>query len=489
MNILDKYSKKKTIYLLATISSGFMTVMWLLDKMGFQAGSSSSLDNLAKLGSLATLIQVIFYLLMAAAVITAILSAYYFFTKDKQDYIMLGELIGSGISSVLLLLSMSGINFMCKVIRLASSGDYSSLYSLDMSSAQEKIMSAGSNLENYMYVCIAFFIFNMVVLLIVKNVIKLNNFNYTLNDGPAFNNFNGDYQNTTPNNGFDTTNNTYTGYAGGNNQRPPRKSFKEFIATKNGKITVGVVALVAVAFIGYLVYDKFFNFTEIDLASNITCEFYGKDGQGYLTDVKNDIDYDKNNEQLANFVNTTSLDYEVTRDLSNGDKVTITVKYSKETADANKIKVTNDSKTFTVKGLIERYKKASSLPDDLVDQLESEADDKAADVYDDGYSTTYSTSLDSLWFAKGDDEDIACAVYKVDETYTSYSGEVTQKTYYSVFYSGTEIDSAYLDDDDHYWYSRYSSLKDSQGNELTTSDGVEDALKDIYDDYSVEKIK
>ena len=143
---------------------------------------------------------------------------------------------------------------------------------------------------------------------------------------------------------------------------------KSFIKSKNGKITVGVIAVVLVAFIGYQIYDNFFNYTEIDLAKNITCEFAGKDGEGYITDVKNDIDYDKNNQQLAAFVNDTRLDYKTSYDLSNGDEVTITVKYSEETAKASKIKVTNDSKTFKVKGLIERYKNAAALPDDLIEE-------------------------------------------------------------------------------------------------------------------------
>ena len=210
-------------------------------------------------------------------------------------------------------------------------------------------------------------------------------------------------------------------------------------------------------------------------------EFTGKDGEGYITDVKNDIDYDKNNQQLAAFVNDTSLDYDTSYELSNGDEVTITVKYSQETAKANKIKVTNDSKTFKVKGLIERYKNAAALPDDLIEELESEANDEAEDQFDDGYSTTYNYSLDSMWFAKGDDYDRGIAVYKVDATRTSsWNNEVTQNTYYYAFYTSTEIDSAYLDDDNsHYWRYTY----------LNAAEGVENSLKTEFDDYSIEKIK
>ena len=55
------------------------------------------------------------------------------------------------------------------------------------------------------------------------------------------------------------------------------------------------------------------------------------------------------------FVSSTYTDYDFSGDLSNGDKITVTIKYSEELAKANKIKVTNDSKTFTVKGLIEKF--------------------------------------------------------------------------------------------------------------------------------------
>lgn len=491
MDILNKYSKKKTVYLLATVSSGFITVLWLLSKLGIGGGSSSgydSLDALSTIGTMITLIQIVFYALLIVAIVTAILSAFYFFKKDKQDYIMLGEFIASCISSILLLLSMSGVNLVCKAIRAYLNQDISALSGISDASALSSLTSMATNLEYYLYVSIAVFILNMVVLLIIKNVIHINNFHYSLEEGPYINNYS--YQGT--NNGSNAGNYTGNGVNNpGGYPNAPKSSFdfKAFIKSKNGKITVGVIAVVLVAFIGYQIYDNFFNYTEIDLAKNITCEFAGKDGEGYITDVKNDIDYDKNNQQLAAFVNDTRLDYDTSYELSNGDEVTITVKYSEETAKANKIKVTNDSKTFKVKGLIERYKNAAALPDDLIEELESEANDEAEDQFDDGYSTTYNYSLDSMWFAKGDDYDRAIAVYKVDATRTSsWNNEVTQNTYYYALYTSTEINSAYLDDDNsHYW--RYTVLDDSQRNYLTTADGVEDSLKTEFDDYSIEKIK
>ena len=84
MDILNKYSKKKTVYLLATVSSGFITVLWLLSKLGIGSSSSSysSIDALSSIGTIITLFQIVFYVLLIAAIVTAILSAFYFFKKD-----------------------------------------------------------------------------------------------------------------------------------------------------------------------------------------------------------------------------------------------------------------------------------------------------------------------------------------------------------------------------------------------------------------------
>lgn len=486
MDILNKYSKKKTIYLLATISSGFVTALWLLSKLGIGSSTDidayNSIDVLSSLGTIITLLQIVFYALLIAAIVTAILSAFYFFKKDKQDYIMLGEFIASCINSVLLLLSMSGVNLVCKAVRAYLSQDFSAISSIASESAYSALASMTTNLEYYLYVSIIAFVLNIVVLLIIKNVIHINNFHYSLEEGPYMNNYS--HQEA----GADPNTNTYTNNSYSNTPKP-NFDFKAFIKSKNGKITVGVIAVAIVAFIGYQIYDNFFNYTEIDLAKNITCEFAGKDGEGFISDIDNDIDYDKNNQQLASFVADTSLDYDTSYELSNGDEITITVKYSEATAKASKIRVTNDSKTIKVKGLIERYKNVDALPNDLIEELESKASDEAEDQFEDGYSTTYEYSLDSMWFAKGDDYDRAIAVYKVNATRTSYwSNEVTQNTYYYALYTGDEINSAYLDDDDsHYW--RYSVLEDSQGNDLTTAEGIEDGLKTAFDDYSIEKIK
>lgn len=510
MDILMKYAKKKTVFILSTVLSGIVTILYLISKFGSVSTSSNTsindLDSIANMiGSMITVVQIVFYAFVILAIATAILSGVYFFKKNKQEYVMLGEFIASCINSALLLLSISGVNAICRVVRVAISGDYSSLMSLDSVNMLSSITSAASNLKYFMYLSIIVFILNMVVLLIAKKVINIQGFTFTFDEVVSQAN------DETVNESQDTsTGEIPTEPSSSNASTTSEKTaptidseklktatkdgvnkIKDFIKTKNGKITLGVIIAVIIVFGGYKIYDKFFNYTSIDLTSDITIKFDGKDGKGYISDFDYKIDYDKSNDKLVNFVDSVYPDYEYSSDLSNGDDVVIKMKYSKETAKANNIKVTSDSKTFKVKGLIESYKKASDLPKKLISTLETEAADEIKDKYTDRSSYTYKTEFDSLWFAKAGKssfDDQAIAVYKLDSTYTSsFSGEQTTETSYVISYVD-DVDSGYLKDSDkHYWYTTH--LYDSAYNRLNDPSGIEDALRNKFDDYTLEKIK
>ena len=135
MDILMKYAKKKTVFILSTVLSGIVTLLYLISKFGPTTSSNVNINDINELagtiGSMVTIIQIIFYLFIILAIVTAILSGVYFFKKNKQEYVMLGEFIVSCINSILLLLSMSGINAICKILRVAISGDYSSLMTMN----------------------------------------------------------------------------------------------------------------------------------------------------------------------------------------------------------------------------------------------------------------------------------------------------------------------------------------------------------------------
>ena len=117
MDILMKYAKKKTVFILSTVLSGIVTLLYLISKFGPTTSSNVNINDINELagtiGSMVTIIQIIFYLFIILAIVTAILSGVYFFKKNKQEYVMLGEFIVSCIKSILLLLSISGINAIC----------------------------------------------------------------------------------------------------------------------------------------------------------------------------------------------------------------------------------------------------------------------------------------------------------------------------------------------------------------------------------------
>lgn len=509
MDILMKYAKKKTVFILSTVLSGIVTLLYLISKFGPTTSSNVNINDINELagtiGSMVTIIQIIFYLFIILAIVTAILSGVYFFKKNKQEYVMLGEFIVSCINSILLLLSMSGINAICKILRVAISGDYSSLMTMNSARLLSSVTSAASNLKYFMYLSIFVFIINIVLLLIVKKIINIEGFHFNFDEPvvtavPAQEPVHEDSTTVeddstiadnelTQENGETETNTVEPNASETKPATINTQKIKDFFKTKNGKITIGVAAALIVCFGGYKIYDTFFNYTSIDLGKNITVEFTGKDGSGYIKDVESNIDYDKNNSDLSNFVSSTYTDYDFSGDLSNGDKITVTIKYSEELAKANKIKVTNDSKTFTVKGLIEKFKDSSKIPEKVITQLKKEADKNIKNRYKDGYSFTYNHEFNSLWFAKGedDDNDSVIAIYKIDETYTSsFRGQQDVETYYAAIYVD-DVDSAYLDEKSHYWYG--ASLYGSDGKELSDLNALETALKEKFDDQTLELIK
>ena len=75
---------------------------------------------------------------------------------------------------------------------------------------------------------------------------------------------------------------------------------------------------------------------------------------------------------------------------------------------------------------MKNFKDSSKIPEKVITQLKKEADKNIKNRYKDGYSFTYNHEFNSLWFAKGedDDNDSVIAIYKIDETYTSsFSGQ------------------------------------------------------------------
>lgn len=499
MELLKKYATKKKIFMTAFIYSGIYTVLCLISQLMDSSVSSTDYSSLtgivATIASMITVIQIIFYIMIVVAIIVAILAGIYFFTKDKKDYVMLGEFIGYIISSALLLFSMSGINAMCKVIRAYTSGDYASYLSMDYTGMMNSIETALDCMNYFKWVMIILFIGNLFIFLVMKNVIKLSNFSYNLVDG-GFAGGERKIVSYDPQTGapiYEEVSSQVTTATVSSGET--LANIKAFFKTKNGKITIGVVVAVILLFGGYKVYDTYFNKTAISLLENVEVEFDGYDGAGRISSCRiGDIEYDKTNAEIASFVNSITLDYDYSDELKNGDKVEISAVYNQTTAEELKLDVKDATTTVKVKGLIERYKKASEVPNKTSSAIKKLMDEEMKEDYDSRSSDyrTYKSSFVSMYFAYDEDKtsssaDYCIGVYKVEQT-SNYGTTPETETYYAIAYiSG--INSSYSSEDKKTIYT--TNLYASGYEKITDESQIQSALEDSYrfDDHKITQFK
>lgn len=130
-----------------------------------------------------------------------------------------------------------------------------------------------------------------------------------------------------------------------------------------------IIGLIITAFVialgagGWLIYDKFFNYTEIDLFSGDPgISVHGMSGNGSLMGHITEYSGPRAGEAGYNdaFYNSIQYKANATERLSNGDEVVITALYDKNAAKRAKIKVSEESKSYEVSGLWEYYKDDAS---------------------------------------------------------------------------------------------------------------------------------
>ena len=214
----------------------------------------------------------------------------------------------------------------------------------------------------------------------------------------------------------------------------------------------------------------------------------GDNGQGYANVSAGDIDYDMNEPGVGYFVNSLYYDVENNGQLSNGDKVKITVQYSKATADGLDIKLKEESKEFEVSGLIEKYASAADIDPELYDKAYQEAIESAEDrAYGDNqikfYKAYYVTEQRSDGTYGNND-----LVFIFQETYETYDIESkgnVKKTRYIGMY--TNFDSGY-DEDGYYMYSMTLTTPGTY-DYVEKEDGIlpalQDEFKSYFDDYKI----
>ena len=223
-----------------------------------------------------------------------------------------------------------------------------------------------------------------------------------------------------------------------------------FFKTKNGKIVIGVIGAIVIAFGGYKVWDTFFNKTVIDAFMNVTVSFDGYNTEGEARVENAGIDYDMTNDDLAQFVGDISFEVENNGTLSNGDKVTVKAVYSKETAKQLKAVLKEETKQFDVSGLTVKYQSASEIDQALYKQAYNKAIEETKDVsafHEDKKETFY-----KAYYVKAQEEQLSYQrnylVFVFDETYQSYDftkNQDVEKKRYACYY--TEFDSSYNPDE------------------------------------------
>lgn len=268
----------------------------------------------------------------------------------------------------------------------------------------------------------------------------------------------------------------------------PAAEKEKFFKTKKGKITLGAIIAAAVIIVALIVWAVFFNKTEIDAFEDIQIEYTGDNGQGYAYVSAGDIDYDMNEPGVGYFVNSLYYDVENNGQLSNGDKVKITVQYSKATADGLDIKLKEESKEFEVSGLIEKYASAADIDPELYDKAYQEAIESAEDrAYGDKQSKFYKAYYVTEQRSDGTygNNDLVFVFQETYETYDIESKGNVKKTRYIAMY--TNFDSGY-NEDGYYMYSMTLTTPGTY-DYVEKEDGIlpalQDEFKSYFDDYKI----
>lgn len=269
-------------------------------------------------------------------------------------------------------------------------------------------------------------------------------------------------------------------------------SLKEYVKTEKGKknaiIVAGVCGALVICLLGTGVYNVVKK-TPVNLMTACKVDFEGYDGGGYVNSDYNygcEPDYDKTNSDVSTFMDTVSYSIDKSESLSNGDKVTITAKYSEETAKSLKLKVTESTKTFRVKGLTKVYKNWSDIPkktrkvieEKTKNKIEKKAKKYSAHYFDEETITINSINNVATYYAydKSYGAGNAVFVYKVDLT-DKYDDGTDNVTLY--YYMDVSVDGNFKTTNPNYFNGYiYDYEKDEDESET-------DILDDIMSDMDV----
>ncbi len=277
-----------------------------------------------------------------------------------------------------------------------------------------------------------------------------------------------------------------------------------FVKSKNGKVLLGGILVVLIAFGAYKVWDTFFNKVELNLVDGLEIRSDGYNGQGtaYVDTNNRILDYDTfaGNEDILEFINDVSYEVvggdKVNGELSNGDTVTIRAIYDEEEAKELKLSITDET-TDTVENLLTKYKKAEDVNKDVLNKLEeyglSELESDYNRYNDEKYTFTHLGDLLNIYTGNRDQKNTKEELIRVYKGVRSvkYFGDEEPKeetTYFIVEVS--DFDSRYEtmthdELEDIYFYTRRVL-----GDELTDEnimDKVIENYKESY--YTMERVQ
>lgn len=264
------------------------------------------------------------------------------------------------------------------------------------------------------------------------------------------------------------------------------------VFTKKRIILISIIVIIfAVAGGGYYIWNTFFNFTKIDLSSNIELTIDGISGNAYISDIKNDIKYDKNDAQISEFISNLNYDYSKSNKIKNGDEITVNVVYDKKKAKKLKLKITKSSKKIKVKKLNYRFDSASDISTEIVQLVKSKGESELNKFYSNDPYYSYNFSYYGTYFLKLEDSDVLVAVFKEYHVERDGEGGIDETTHFYI-YGIKNVDSALNKDNiDNDTYVKYREMLDKAGVYVTNESDIVPALSTWYREpvKSVTKVK
>lgn len=120
---------------------------------------------------------------------------------------------------------------------------------------------------------------------------------------------------------------------------------------------------------------------ELDPFKNMKIEYTGWNGSG-KANVENTIDYTGNNESVKKFIDSISYKITPNKDLTNGDTITVELKYTKDAYKLANVSLTKEKKKFRVEGLLSGEHEVITKKEKVVQDGEEKEKVSQSYVYD-----------------------------------------------------------------------------------------------------------